>query len=66
MIINGTVNGDVMCAGASVTINGKVTGDIRVAGNTVTIGAEVGGNVTAFGADFVKDSLYALSELFGF
>ena len=50
VIVDGTVNGDLIAGGQTVTINGKVTGNVIAAGSSVTVNGEVGHDVIAAGA----------------
>lgn len=50
IIIDGTVNGDVIVGANTITINGDVAGDVlAVAGNAITINGRVTGNVRVAG-----------------
>ena len=51
MTINGTVEGDVLCAGQKLIINGTVGQDVRAAGQFVEVEGVIGGSLTAFGQD---------------
>ena len=41
VVVNGTVNGDVLCVGSTVTINGRINGSLTAVGGTVVVGGEV-------------------------
>jgi len=47
VIIDGTVNGDVIAFGSTVTVNGTVNGTLVTGGETVIINGDVTGNVIA-------------------
>ncbi|MEJ2601397.1 MAG: polymer-forming cytoskeletal protein [Anaerolineales bacterium] len=47
VVVDGTVNGDVLAFGRTITVNGSVNGSLLAAGETVTINGEVSGNVMA-------------------
>lgn len=53
LVIDGKVQGDVICLGQSITINGFVDGDVLCAGQSITINGEVRGNVRAVGNSVV-------------
>jgi hypothetical protein len=46
-VINGTVTGDAMLAGASIQMNGRVDGDVRAAGAEVAISGTIGEDLIA-------------------
>jgi cytoskeletal protein CcmA (bactofilin family) len=41
VVINGTVNGDVLCVGETISVNGKINGSVTAVGGTVNIDGEV-------------------------
>ncbi len=48
-MINGTVTGDALLAGASIAMNGQVEGDMRAAGADITIAGTIGEDLIAGG-----------------
>lgn len=51
VIVDGTINGDLLAAGQSIAINGAVNGDLIVAGRTLAISGNVEDDVRAAGAE---------------
>jgi len=51
IIINGTVNGDVLCVGETINVNGKINGSIVALGSTIGIDGEVTHAVRVAGAN---------------
>jgi hypothetical protein len=49
VVIDGTVNGDVMAFGRTITLNGKVDGSLLAFGETVVINGQVSNNAVAGG-----------------
>lgn len=49
VVIDGTINGDLYCAGQAITINGTVNGDVLCAGQKITINGTVGQDVRSAG-----------------
>ena len=41
VVINGTVNGDVLCVGDEIEVNGKINGSIMAIGSTINIDGQV-------------------------
>ena len=51
IVINGTVNGDVLCIGETITVDGTIHGSITAIGATVVIGGEITHAVRAVGGN---------------
>lgn len=49
IVIDGTIDGDLVCAGSNITVNGTVKGDVLCAGQLVEIRGTVEGNVRVAG-----------------
>ena len=49
-MLDGTVNGDLIVFGQTVTINGKVDGDLMTAAQTVAVNGEVTGSIRMAGS----------------
>ena len=47
VVIDGTINGDLLAIGSTVTVNGSVTGSLLAAGGTVAVNGRVAGSTYA-------------------
>ncbi|HSX01286.1 MAG TPA: polymer-forming cytoskeletal protein [Candidatus Saccharimonas sp.] len=56
VLVDGDVDGDLVCAGSNVTVNGTVTGDVICAGQTLTLNGKVGGSVRVAGQSVTVNS----------
>jgi cytoskeletal protein CcmA (bactofilin family) len=69
IVINGTVNGDVLCVGDTITVNGTINGSISVLGMTISINGDVthavrvGGDTVAIRGNVGGDVLVAGSDV---
>ncbi len=49
VVIDGTIEGDLVCAAQTVTVNGVVNGDVICAGQNITVNGPVSGSVRVAG-----------------
>jgi cytoskeletal protein CcmA (bactofilin family) len=51
VVVNGTVNGDVLCAGTEVTVDGLINGNLMALGNDIDISGQVTHSVRVAGSN---------------
>lgn len=49
MVIDGTIQGDLYCAGQTIIVRGTVTGDVLCIGQTIDVSGTIGGNIRSIG-----------------